>query len=347
MKRQKKRNIENVYRYGINYTRTNAFTGMLTLVGELGDVITASADQATGSLLVFAKQRSRGERRCPGQSNFYGGRTFGINVSGGRSNARYWKPPAAVLTSDCIDNASVPPTRGERAPVQLYGASFQRYGDQYVAFPWLLHITKAVGWGDGTVDTQMAATVSPGTVWTRPKATVKVGRRMARPNAIQRGRTGAWDDEMVYGTALLNTGGRTRLYYNGWDSGHNPEIVNRHVRVGAVSWTHDRFMSLRTINTRRASELRTKAFRLPARASRRNLYVNAEINRRRMLRVAVLDARTGRTIPGYSTADSKVVMGDKVSAKVTWKGKNLGRLRSRPIKLVFGYSGSLYAFQVR
>jgi hypothetical protein len=345
--RAKDRYVEMVSPDGLQFERTSTFAGRLAQVGSDGDVITASTDPVSGTLVVLAKQRTAGTRACRGTSNRAGGRTFGVNTSGGPANARFWRRPRVVVTSDCTDALSVPRTRGTSDPVQLYGAAMARYGDQYLVFPWLFHVTKTEQWGDGTIDTQIASTPSISKIaWTRAKANVKApGGRLKRPVVIQRGPNGSWDDGMVFGVNLFTSNGVSRLYYNGWDSTHYVGIKDRKMSVGIVEWKQDRFMGLVTVHRLHASTVRTRAFRMTGQG--RTLHVNVSVRAGRSMRAEVLDARTGRVLTGWSRNDSTFVRGDQTDGRITWGGKSLGRLGAKPIKIRFIYTGSFYAWAVR
>ena len=349
--RREARYVEMVSDDGLSFARTNPFSGALALVGRYGDVITASTDRVSGALIVFAKQRTIGERRCPGTTAKYGGRTFGVNTSGGyptaRANARAWRPVRMIVTSDCADATSVPRTPGTNSPVQIYGATMERYGDQFLVFPWLYHTTRVGGWGDGTIDTQIASTPSISTVpWTRPKANVKAaGGRLKRPVVIPRGPDGSWDDGMIFGVNLFNSDGMSRLYYNGWDSTHDVSIPGRKMGVGIVEWKQDRFMGLVTARQAYASTVRTRAFRMTG--GSRTLRVNVAVRAGKSMRAEVLDANTNRVLKGWSRNDSTFVRGDQTTAAIKWRGKSLGRLGAKPIKIQFVYTGTFYAWNVR
>jgi len=345
------RYVEMVSRDGLSFTRTNSFSGALAQIGIYGDVITASADPVNGSLHVFAKQRTIGLIPCARTTNDAGGRTFRVNTSGGsasaRPNARQWRPASRVVTSDCADAQSVPRTPGTNNPVQLYGATMERYGDQHLVFPWLYHVTKVGQWGDGTIDTQIAATPSISNIgWTRPKANVKApGGRLKRPVAVKRGPNGSWDDGMIFSVNLFNVGGKSRLYYNGWDSTHDVNIKGRKMSVGIVEWKQDRFMGIVTARKLYPSTVRTRAFRMTG--GSRTLRVNTSVRAGKSMRAEVLDANTNRVLKGWTRNDSTYVRGDQTNAAIRWRGKSLGRLGAKPIKIQFVYTGSFYSWKVR
>ena len=272
----------------------------------------------------------------------------------GPSAARTWLRPGRRLMSDCVDARSFPATSGTPRPVEQYGLSFQRYGDQFIGFPWLLHITVAAppgrsGLADGPIDTQIASTPDVVRVpWTRSDSVVTRAGRHLRPALIPRGPDGAWDDGMLFGQAnLLSDGQHSTVYYTGWDGLHRP-VLGRSARVGAARWRLDRFVGRKVVDPRAFGYLRTTAFVLPARAAARDLVVNAALAHGRFLRVGVVDARTGRQVPGFGLTDSTVLRGDNLAATVRWRGQWLGDLRSRPLSLLFRYgAGSLYSFAVR
>jgi hypothetical protein len=352
--------VEMVSEDGINFTNTTDFVGLLSQL--TGDVVAASTDPASRNLVAIAKQKSLNGRVCDTSPEVMnGGRTFGTHVSQLPSEAdaqrfaRSWRVESQPLTSDCVDTLSVPPVADVLRPAQLYGMPFQRYGDQFIGFPWFFQVTaphrpgEGTGYADGPVDTQIASTPDISRVpWQRADPVARNGSRKARPTLIPRGPDGAWDDGMIYGqSGLVDLGDRMALYYTGWNNTHRP-VTGRKARMGAATWRKDGFLGLKVVNPRQRGWMKTRPFRLPATAGGRTLYVNAKLNAGRNLRVGVLDGRTGAAIPGFRASDSTVVTGDKLAARVTWrKGRRLGVLRSRSIRLVFTYSaGSLYSFRV-
>lgn len=357
--------VEMVSTNGVDFRRTNTFTGLLS---ELyGDVIQAESDPVTGHMYAMAKQGSeRGVACKTSPMTRSGGRAYGTHVSTAPAPddeesargplARAWSLPGTspVLMADCVDALSVPPLAGTVRPAQIYGMPFQRYGDQYLGFPWFYRLTKLPpskelsGWSDGPVDTQIASTPDLMRVpWQRSEPTVSYGRWRQRPVLIPRGRPNTWDDGMLYGHGrIVDVGGRSVMYYTGWNDTHYPTNARRS-RIGAASWAKDRFVGLRVVDPQRLALLRTRPFHLPAAAGERHLRVNVALRPGRWLRVAVVDTRTNRVVPGFDFQDSTIVRGDHTSARVTWQGRNLGALRNRPIRLAIQYgAGSLYAFTV-
>jgi hypothetical protein len=336
-------------RDGVHFRRT-PFTGSLRRL--YGDVINASDDPWSRHVYAMAKQKSASGKRCSRKPVTYtGGRTFGTHVT---YDNRRWKGPYNVITSDCVDVRSVAPVAGTVRPAQLYGIPFQRYGDQFVGFPWFFEVTRPApsahesGRVDGPVDSQIASTPDlRHKKWRRSDPVVKKGRRWARPDLIRRGRDGAWDDGMIYAqTDIVNRGGRSYVYYTGWNEEHLP-VAGRQARPGAAWFPRDRFVGLKAGSKRKLAALHTRPFRLPAAAAKRQLRVNAQLQAGGWLKVGVVDARTGKAIRGYTTRQSTVVRGNRISTTVTWGGKRLGKLRNRPIRLVFHYKrGTLYSYRV-
>ena len=349
--------VEEVSRDGLRFRPSTHFAGTLS---ELpGDVVEANSDPVTGDLAAIAKERTNAGISC-GARLRTGGRTFGIFTSTTpaasdlSSGARTWTHPGPQVMSDCIDVRSVPRTPDTMRPMQHYGMSFQRYGDQFIGFPWLFHVTAAPpspeesGKADGPIDTQIASTPDIVRVpWTRSDPVVRNGTRHARPVLIQRGPAGSWDGGMLFGQAnLISDDTTSTLYYTGWNTFHRPR-PGQSAGIGAAQWRLDRFVGRKVVDPRRFGYLRTKAFVLPSNAAPRDLVVNASLAPRRFMRVGVLDARTNRPIPGFGLGDSTVVRGDNLAAHVTWLGRHIGALRSRPIRLLFRYgAGSLYSFRV-
>ena len=352
--------VEMVSRDGINFEHTSDFSGVLSRLG--GDVVQANSDPSTGRLIALAKQRTNNGKVCRATPQARsGGRTFGTSVSARPSQvdilnlARSWADPRMTLTADCTDVLSVPPVKGTVHPAHLYGMPFARYGDQFIGLPWFFQVTKLPpaanqsGFTDGPVDTQIASTPDPARyAWSRSEPVVRVGLRMKRPTLISRGGRGSWDDGMLYGqTDFVALGDRVGVYYTGWNSTHAP-VKGRIARIGLATWRKDGFVGLKVVNPHQRGWLRTRAFRLPPTAGGRTLHVNAALGRGQNLRVAVLDGRTLKVLPGFRAGDSTVVRGDQLSKRVTWHGgRRLGVLRGRSIRLLFSYgAGSLYSFKV-
>ena len=352
--------VEMVSSDGITFQHTRGFAGLLSRL--YGDVIQAAADPADRRLYAIAKQGTTSGEVCT-SSPFTrsGGRTFGTHVSSTptttdtdlASAGRTWYSSGRSVAADCVDARSVPPVAGTNRPAHLYGISFQRYGDQFLGFPWFFQVTEVPedpnrsGFTDGPVDTQIASTPDVMRVpWQRAEATVVSEGRRKRPSLIPRGPEGSWDDGMIYGHAgLITTDDQSRLYYTGWNSTHRPSF-GRRAQTGAATWRRDRFVGLQVRDRSRVGVMRTRGFHLPATATSRHLYVNAALGSS-WLRVSAVDFHTGKVIPGFAAQDSTVVTGDQMGARVTWRGRNLGQLRSRAIRLEFTYrGGSLYSFRV-
>ena len=59
----------------------------------------------------------------------------------------------------------------------------------------------------------------------------------------------------------------------------------------------------------------------------------------------VLDAASGRVLPGFSRNDCIPAAGDRLDAEVKWKGAKLSSLKGRSVRIRFGLRrASLYAF---
>ncbi len=115
--------------------------------------------------------------------------------------------------------------------------------------------------------------------------------------------------------------------------------------VGIVEWKQDRFMGLVTARQAYASTVRTRAFRMTG--GSRTLRVNVAVRAGKSMRAEVLDANTNRVLKGWSRNDSTFVRGDQTTAAIKWRGKSLGRLGAKPIKIQFVYTGTFYAWNVR
>lgn len=65
------------------------------------------------------------------------------------------------------------------------------------------------------------------------------------------------------------------------------------------------------------------------------------------VRVEVLDAKTGQSIPGFQEEDSDEFGGDEISHTVSWKGRSeLAALQGKALKLQFHLEkAKLFSFQ--
>lgn len=340
---------------GFNFHRSLVFSGMLSTLP--GDIIHTAMNPDNRSLLAIAKQGTARGTTCQSRVAYSGGRAFGVNISPASLinflGVRDWRAPVNPLTADCVDALSVRPISGITRPVQIYGNPFQKYGDQYIAMPWVLRQTtlpppdKPSGWVDGPLDSQIAGTTNPArTAWRRATPTKIVDGRRTRPPLIARGANGSWDDGMIFAQPRITTiGGRSAIYYTGWNDTHLPR-AGRLANVGMATWRKDSFVGLSHISGRPASWMTTRPFRISDKGAR-TLRVNGVFGRS-TLRVAVLDARTGKPIPGYAAARSTPVSGSKIAREVTWGRKklsNLGTDRAIQLRFIWG-AGTLYSYKV-
>jgi hypothetical protein len=66
------------------------------------------------------------------------------------------------------------------------------------------------------------------------------------------------------------------------------------------------------------------------------------------LRAEVIDAASGKVIPGFELSRCTRVQGDRLDAEVTWSGARASTLAGRLVRLRFELRrGSLYAFWTR
>ena len=73
----------------------------------------------------------------------------------------------------------------------------------------------------------------------------------------------------------------------------------------------------------------------PLRVSGRQLWLNFATSAAGSLRVEVQEA-DGEPIPGFSLAESKDLVGDSISAPISWgEGRDLGELAGRTVRLRF------------
>lgn len=336
---------------GINWERSKVFRGRLSVL--FGDLIEANFDPVTGELLTYAKAKTSNGRVCRRSPlAFNGGRRFTLHVSNATNARAYSLTTTRSVFADCIDARSRVPIDGVTRPGHVYGMPFQRYGDQFLAFPWLFWVTRQAdspetsGWTDGPVDSQIAATPDPRRAyWTRATPTDYLGRKV-RPVLIQRGPRGTWDDGMLYAKPnIMTINNRSMIYYTGWNDTHTPR-TGRQAKIGAAVWRKDSFVAMKVRRNGFPATLQTKAFRL-VNPARKHLRVNVVIPSGRVMRVGVLDATTGKELRGFQARYSRVIRGNHTSTVVTWLGKNLGKVGTRPIKLKFHMrAGKFYSMKV-
>ncbi|HYN96064.1 MAG TPA: hypothetical protein VES42_19640 [Pilimelia sp.] len=234
----------------------------------------------------------------------------------------HWTAPRQALRVDAADPAGS----------HVYGAPVFRYGDQLLGLP-LIYTQGLVNGVNGPVVPQIAASPD-GSWWSRP----------SRSPLIPLGAAGELDDGfLMLASAPVVDGDRVRLYYSGWDAGH--ETAGRSSRVFYAEWRRDGFVSLRA--GAGGGTLTTK----PLRPTGTTVTVNADLTPGTgvagQLTAEVLDAGTGVVIPGYGTAQSTVVAGDTLAGSLTWAGKNLSALAGRQIRLRFTLTaGDFYSFRV-
>lgn len=269
------------------------------------DVATVSYDASRGLFVASTKQASGQDRQ------------FYLSTS---KDFRHWSTPRRTFHSDRLDGAHT----------DVYAAATFRYGAQLLAFP----VMYTTGLRDGVNGPlrPLIASSADGVTFSRPPD---------RRASIPLGRPGSTDAGMILTASnVVNVGDRVRLYYTGWNAGH--ESPQRSARIFLAEWPKDRFVAMHARPG--GGSLLTK----PLTLSGSRLTVNADPGRTGHLQVEVSDATTGKVLPGFAARESTVIRRDTMQGAVTWHGRQLGSLgHSRRIRLRFVLSaGDLYSFTV-
>ncbi len=232
----------------------------------------------------------------------------------------HWSTPRRALRTDEADPAYT----------DIYSAAIFRSGEDLVSLPVLY--TTGVDQGiDGPLRPYLASSTD-GIHFERPTV---------RQPSIPLGRTGSLDAGIITpASGPVMIGNTMRIYYGGWTAGH--ETNPRSPRIFYAEWGRDRLAGWRA--TGPYGTVTTKALS----PSGSNLSVNATVPAGGRLTVTVLDAATGKVIPGYEAARSTYVSGDQYDAQVNWGGRTLSALHGRKIALrITATRGStVYAFRI-
>ncbi len=153
----------------------------------------------------------------------------------------------------------------------------------------------------------------------------------------------AWDHAHAWIDEQVQVGDEIYLYYGGYKQGHK---VNRfdERQIGLVRMPLDRYVARRAEGDM-PGRLRTVPFLLaPAPAA---LRVNATAAAG-ALRVAVQDARSGATLPGFSFSDCEPIRADGLRLPVRWRQADLGTLAGETVRFEFELTrADLFGFDLR
>lgn len=147
-----------------------------------------------------------------------------------------------------------------------------------------------------------------------------------RPKLIPRGKEGAWDDGMTFGTAdWVEIGDEWWIYYAGWDGPHGTK--ERSPGIGLAKVRKEGFISMR--GPEHGGVINTRKILWPG----GNLVVNAKATDGE-LRVRVTDAKR-KVIPGFDYGDCETFSGDRTGQTIDWKDKSINALKGQVIRLEF------------
>lgn len=298
-----------------------------------GDVSNVTFDPRSKRYIATVKKRMF-TSRTPG---IYDRSAF-ISTS---TDFLHWSEPRLAVTGDYADDGAAQARNGLEG--QIYGMPVLPYESTYIGIPWVFLITDyttgpSASAGDGPVLPEIASSRDLVT-WSRP----------VRDPVLEPGGPGAWDDGALYTSSNALVTDRTiTMYYGGFNAGHGgPDLTDPgHAgylgQTGRATWRRDGFVSMTNAarpGTGEPGELTTR----PIVFDGRDLRLNAVV--RGSLTVEVLDASTGRPIPGYTSSPIK---GDRYDAKAHWKGApDLSALAGHQVKLRFHLTGAdLYSYWI-
>lgn len=269
-----------------------------------------------------------------------------------------WTVPRSVFAADIRDFERVEQDNPAKAPApsaagkfqrtaDVYGAPVFRYGEQYLAIPWIFDITWA-GWRDDNGYDAMYKDTGRATLQWASSTDLQRWSRPDRTPIVTPGAAGSWNAGFHQPSqAVVSVGDEVRYYYGSFAGEHSCDAAAQaagrctdHIgqaRLGVVTWKRDRFVSLRAGSAE--GTLETRVLRPTGSALR----LNAAVGSGGAVRVEVLDA-AGAVLPGYSRSDSSVLTTDSLAAPITWGGKNLpaGDVRLR----IVATSADVYSFTI-
>jgi hypothetical protein len=301
-----------------------------------GDVVNVTYDELTRKYIATFKDRLFTSRT----TGTYDRSAF-ISVS---DDGVTWTPRVLAVSGDVADDGWAATYGGVEG--QIYGMPVTRYENSYLGIPWNFLLTD---FAKGQYKTAADGPVIPGLVSSRD---LLRWDRSSRGPLIEPGTPGAWNDGAMYtGNYFDVTDQQVSLLYGGFNTWHGGAIAggpSRKVQtasIGRAVWRRDGFVSLSNGALPGLGDPGTVTTK-PLLPNGTTLNVNADLGKEGELRVEVLDAETGKPIPGYTVADAKKVKGDQLSDRVTWRGnRTLPALADKPVKLKFYLTGGdLYSY---
>ncbi len=182
---------------------------------------------------------------------------------------------------------------------------------------------------------------------------------------IARGPRGSWDAGfLVITQAPVYVGDEIWFYYAGlgeewsaWPPGNNPcwpeaRGPARYSRdeMGLAILRRDGFACVQTADRVTSGSLETKTVKVARKDADLIVNLGDTADGRDWMEVEVLDARTGRALPGFGRGDCDDLTVDSVRAKATWRGKSLStalRKAGAAIRLRFWLHGAVRFYSYR
>jgi len=146
------------------------------------------------------------------------------------------------------------------------------------------------------------------------------------------GKSGTWDDGMVFTAPPIVRDDTVEIFYGGWDGPHNTR--NRNAAIGLATLPVDRLIAMTPTGAQGA--LRTTPLKIE---SGQAIVLNAD-TKNGFVRASLLD-EDGSTIPGYTLSDSRIIKGDDRALKLRWNGRDLTDLPERICLLIELNDGAL------
>ncbi len=165
-----------------------------------------------------------------------------------------------------------------------------------------------------------------------------------------------WDAQTILPTTPIILDREIRLYYGGGTE-RKPPLNGKPKWValpGLATLRRDGFTSLQLAGNVQSGSLTTIPFSLPNQVTA--LHANIKCPGKSTLRAELLDAKSGKPLPGYSLTECKPVTGDRFDSVITWQSrstlpggstrqkKEQGRVRLRFELSNKGGSPKLHAF---
>ena len=223
----------------------------------------------------------------------------------------HWSEPVPVITH-----------KHDLTDPQSYGMAVSQFGNNYIG---LLFSYKKPG--NETIDIQLAVSHDN-----------KKWERVADMQTfIPLGPEGSWDDGMLFSAPLFNHGGKTMIFYSGWDNSHNSKEV-RHSGIGMAELRLNGFVSLDAAGKGFVTTKTMKNASGP-------LIVNADAKNGSLR--AEITGPDGKPVEGYSMEECLPVTSDDVSTVVKWRSKTELPEMPEGLKIRFELNNtSLYGFYI-